>query len=300
MIPDFDTFCTWMYVMVDDLWQELAPRFVRPGPAPVCSDSELITIALLSEVLGWDQETEALAHWRRRRDLFPHIPSQSRFNRRRRALQFGFNAIRQAILQRLDLAHDRQCMIDSLPVPVMGFHAVPRSTADWKAYGARFGRVASKKLTIFGYKLHVLMTLNGVILDFILAPANEADGTVGYQVLAEHPDRVVIGDKGYINAPEAAALATTTGTVVLTPARRNQRQQLPAHQHAVLGRLRQLIEVINAQLAGQFHIEQNHAHTFQGLCTRLYSKLTAHTLCIAINRAIGAPNVRHIKQLAFN
>jgi len=32
--------------------------------------------------------------------------------------------------------------------------------------------VPPKKCTIFGYKLYLLTTLNGVILDFVLAPAN--------------------------------------------------------------------------------------------------------------------------------
>ena len=32
MIEDFDDFCLWMYVLVDDLWQEIAPLFKRPDP----------------------------------------------------------------------------------------------------------------------------------------------------------------------------------------------------------------------------------------------------------------------------
>ena len=47
MITSFDDFCLWMYVVVDDLWQQLAPSFRRPGPEPRCSDSELLTMALV-------------------------------------------------------------------------------------------------------------------------------------------------------------------------------------------------------------------------------------------------------------
>ena len=49
-------------------------------------------------------------------------------------------------------------MIDSLPLPVVQFHLVPfaSSTGDWKANGSTFGKVPSKKQTIFGYKLHLL------------------------------------------------------------------------------------------------------------------------------------------------
>ena len=106
MIDNFDDFCLWMYVMVDDFWREIAPLFKRPGPKPIsCSDSELLAMALISECRGWDVETEMLSYWREHRDLFPRQPSQSRFNRRRRALTQAFNLIRQAVLKDLDWAH---------------------------------------------------------------------------------------------------------------------------------------------------------------------------------------------------
>jgi hypothetical protein len=79
----------------------------------------------------------------------------------------------------------------------------------------------------------------------------------------------------------------------------NQKQQVsPAFKH-LHNAIRQLIETVNSQLSGQLGIEKNFAHTFWGLCTRLYSKLTAHTLCIYINRLMGNPNFLQIKALAF-
>src|SRR5260221_6774687 len=110
-----------------------------------------------------------LSQWREHQDLFPHIPSQSRFNRRRWALQDVFNLIRQVVLSTLDLSADGQAAIDSVPVPVVKFHLVPSSTGDWAAHRADFGKVPSKKLTIFGFKLHLLVSLTGLILDFELA-----------------------------------------------------------------------------------------------------------------------------------
>lgn len=84
------------------------------------------------------------------------------------------------------MAQDHQAVIDSLPVPAVRFYLVPSSTGDWAAHGARFGKVAPKQQTIFGYKLHLSVTLGGVILDFVLAPANVADLDVGYEMLSEH------------------------------------------------------------------------------------------------------------------
>lgn len=301
MIPDFETFCTWMFVIVDDIWQHLAPQFARPGPVPDCSDSELLTLFLVSECLGWDVETEALSRWQLHRDLFPHLPSQSRANRRRRNLRLGFNLVRQVVLRVLDVAQDHQCAIDSLPVPVMAFHTVPTSAsrADWQAAGATFGRVTTKRQTIFGYKLHVLVTLNGVILDFELAPANEADITVGYELLANHQNLVVIGDKAYIGQAQAAELRAQTGSVVVTGTRRTQHHQASATVNRLVNHARQIVEVVNSQLSEQFKIERNHAHTFSGLVTRLYSKLAAHTLCMYLNRLLGHSDFLCVKRLAF-
>lgn len=299
MIHDFDDFCLWMYVVIDDVWQSIAWLFKRPGPQPECSDSELITMAIIGECRGWDMETEMLSHWQEHRDLFPNIPSQSRFNRRRRQLMKAFNLIRQVVLGYLDVALDRQTVIDSLPIPVVQFHLVPSSTGDWSAYGAAFGKVPSKKQTIYGYKLHLLITLGGVILDFELAPANATDLEVGYEMLVEHTDLEVIGDKAYISAEKAAELWRNRRVRLRTLPRRNQKVQLPAAMKELLNTLRQIIETVNGQLTEQFHIEINHAHTFWGLCPRLYSKLAAHTLCIHLNQLLGKTDFLQIKSLAF-
>lgn len=173
------------------------------------------------------------------------------------------------------------------------------STADWKAHGATFGRIASKKQVIFGYRLHLLLTLGGVILDFELAPANAGDLQVGYELLAEHTDLEVLGDKGYISAARAAELWESNRIRLRTLPKRNQKAQVaPAFRH-LHNAVRQIIETVNGQLTEQFHIEINHAHTFWGLCTRLYTKLTAHTLCIYLNRLLGNADFLHIKALAF-
>ena len=63
MIADFDDFVTWMYVLIDDIWQQIGLLYQRPGPQPDCSDSELITMAIVSECRGWDRETHAYAAW---------------------------------------------------------------------------------------------------------------------------------------------------------------------------------------------------------------------------------------------
>ena len=54
-------------------------------------------------------------------------------------------------------------------------------------------------------------------------------------------------------------------------------------------RVRQLIEVVNAQLEGQFRIERTLAKTLWGLLARVQAKLTAHTLGVYLNVLSGRP-----------
>ena len=86
----------------------------------------------------------------------------------------------------------------------------------------------SKKQTIYGYKLHLLVTLGGVILDFQLAPANASDLVAGVDLLSEHTDLDVLGDKAYISAAEAAELWQRQRIRLTTLPRRNQKRQVPS------------------------------------------------------------------------
>jgi hypothetical protein len=299
MITDFDDFCTWVFVIVDDIWKTIAPFIKRPGPKPECSDSELIAMTLIGECRGWHMETELLSYWQEYTYLFPHIPTQSRYNRRRRNLMKATNMIRQVILHSLDLSHDQQCIIDSLPIPVVQFHLVPSSSGDWKAYGATYGKAITKKQTIFGYRLHILISMSGLITDFELTSANCSDLEAGFELLCDHTDLEILGDKAYISAKKAAELWEKNRIRLRTIPRSNQKEQVPDTFKHLHNAIRQLIETVNGQLSAQFAIEKNFAHSFWGLCTRLYAKLTAHTLCIYINRLLGKADFLQIKSLAF-
>ena len=299
MIADFDDFVTYLFVIVDDLWKGIAPLYHRPGPEPsTCSDSELITVAIVSECRSWARETNAMHEWRSYRHLFPRLPERSRYNRRRRNLWGAINQIRQLVLSILDVAQDAHGAIDSIPIPVVSFHLAPQRSRDWDAHGATYGYCASKGEVFFGYRLHLVVTLGGVILDFELTAANADERDVAADMLPEQEGRTFLGDKGYVQAQLAEEL-TGCGVRLLAARRVNQKKQLPKTLKRLSKRFRQIIETVNGQLTDQFTIETNYAHSFWGLCTRLYTKLTAHTLCIYLNRLLGNPEWLQIKGLAF-
>ena len=296
----FEEFCLVMYVLIDELWAELGPHCRRPGPAPACSDQELVTMLLIAETQGWDQETVFVSQWDRHRDLFPHQPERSRLNRRRRVLHGGINDVRRRLLARLDLAYERHGVLDSLPVPVIAWHLVPDGQRGyWEGYDARVGYVASKKQWIFGDKRSLLVTQAGVILDFMLVPADVSELQAGVELVEEHPGRLPLGDKAFVSAPARQRLWEEHRVGLVTLPRRNQKTQPSAVVRRLVNRARQVIETVNGQLAEQFKIETNHATSFWGLTARLYTKLTAHVACLFINRQAGVPDVLQIKRLAF-
>lgn len=300
MIADFEDFVTWMYVIVDDFYKPIAKLTQRPGPEPrSCSDSELICVALVSECRSWCRETELIHEWSAYKPLFPRLPERSRFNRRRRALARVINQLRLMVLQVLDVAQDAHAAIDSLPLPVVQFHLAPQRSRDWDVHEASFGYCASKKQTFYGYRLHLIVTLGGVILDFELTSADADEREAARDMAPGQAGRTLIADKGYVSKPLADELLETAGVRLIAARRRNQRKSLPEMLTRLINRFRQIIETVNGQLTDQFTIEKNYAHTFEGLCARLYTKLTAHTLCIYLNRLLGNPEWLQIKALAF-
>lgn len=300
MIQDFADMCTALYCVVDDLYQPLAQQHDhRPGPRAACSDSEVITLTLLAEISGLDEEVAFLAHMRRHgQALFPVLPERSRYNRRRRALQRVTGRIRQQVLRLLDRlqALDDLCLIDSLPLPVVGFaHAL--GSHRWRGL-ASYGHNASKKMTFYGFKLHLLATQRGCILDFALAPAHLADGALSETLLRDKSALTVLGDKAYLNAPLQDALRAEQGLVLLTPTRANQRVQHDPALQRLIAHFRQAIETLNSQLTDQFHIEINKAKSLDGLCARVQAKLTAHTLGFLLNALDHLPSLA-LKHLAL-
>lgn len=300
MIENFDDFCLWMYVVVDDLWQGIGGRYKHRRQLPVCSDSELLSMVLISECMGWDVETDALHHWQRHRDLFPRQPSQSRYNRRRRQLSDALKWMRHQVVSWLDVAQDRYSAIDSLPIGVVQFQHAPRSSVEWRSHEAQIGYVSSKKLYIFGYRLQSLVTLRGVIIDFMLVPAGYKDSEAMEELLLRHPGRRVLADKGFVHYEVSQRLLKVYQVLLMAMTRKNQkRHPLPLPLQRCLRHWREICETVHSQLVEQFHMQRNHARSFDGLCCRLLAKLTAHTLCVYLNRLLGDAEFLHIKKLAF-
>lgn len=141
MLPTEDLF-VYVYVLVDDAitaGQIAIPP--RPGPAPACSDAELLTIALVRHLLGRRSEAGFLAEVGRDwAGLFPRLPHQSEVNRRTRWLWAACEQFRAALVAALPV--DDCAQVDTTALPVKHPSRV-RGPDGWTGPNelvARFGR----------------------------------------------------------------------------------------------------------------------------------------------------------------
>ena len=102
MLPMEDLF-VYVYVLIHDLMAAGSIKVPpRPGPAPACSDAELLAIAEVRHLLGRRSEAGFLAEVGRDwGHLFPRLPHQSEANRRTRWLWGAFEQLRVTLAARL-------------------------------------------------------------------------------------------------------------------------------------------------------------------------------------------------------
>lgn len=144
-------------MLVDDAYQRLIAKRGHPlrtsGTAPVFTDSEVITVALIIEPFFQGHEEVGYAFVRPyMSDLFPRLVDVERFKQRRRELIAVIEAIRRDLRdQKLDRS-DPVRLVDSAPIARMTYSRGARCVS---VVGSKyFGVVTSKKSKVFGLRLH--------------------------------------------------------------------------------------------------------------------------------------------------
>jgi hypothetical protein len=296
------TVLTTLFTIVDDTMKGSAviqQALQRPGPAPKLTDSELVTLALYQELIGEPREDHFFRlHQASLLPFFPGLNERSRYNRRKRDLWSVILAVRVSLQLVLDaLALEETAVIDSAPVPCVGYKR-EKGHSDFLAT-ADYGRCQSKALKYFGYKLHTVVSLGGVILSFLLTPASPYDNQAVMELLdsCTHHLKRLLGDKAYNDAALQASLKQSCGLELLAPVKVNQPSQRSASAQQQLNRLRMICETVNAQLQEQLHLSKHYAKSTQGLITRIAAKLTAHSVGMMVNAVLGRPRL-HLAELA--
>jgi hypothetical protein len=278
------------FVLIDDAYKtlsaEVKPRRMR-GCQPAFSDSEVITVVFVCEYLfGGDEKLTLSFLTNYHRDLFPKLLERTRFNRRRRALQAAFEALRQLFLELQGLADDPHRVVDSLPITQCGWRRRHRCALMRGPLWQDF--VAAKNHHIFGLRLHFTTNLLGVVDRWLLAPASLDDRAVMPYLVTDDAPRLFLADSGYISAPLERDLFLDCGHHILALRRRDQKAQWAETLRRIVTTLRRWVETAGSVLAGVFLIEHPNAKTASGLLARIASKLFAYNFSFVLVAVLGA------------
>ncbi len=277
---DLDSLIVTVFCLVDDaLAAELAGRRLRQrGPRPALADAEVLTMEVVGEFLGLDQERQMFDYFRRHYGhFFPALRSLHRTTFTRQAANLWQVKARlwQQLLRGLQLDR-RLSLIDSFPLPVCRFARARRCRRlrELSAYG--FDEMA--KQTFLGVRLHLRVCWPGLVVGFEVAPADAHELRAAEDLLAGARG-CALGDRNYWS-PALMEQFRAEGLRLLAPFRKASREPKPWPRRLVNTRRR--IETVIGQLVGRFHARQVWARDAWHFFSRLLRKVLGHTLFVGL------------------
>jgi hypothetical protein len=281
MHADLDTLCTTVYCTADDLLPE------KPGNARRrVTDAEVATLCVAQAIMGIPSDRRFLAVARKRlHDLFPELPQQPGFHKRRARLAETIEWLIGIFATQSPGYHDDLLLIDSTPVECA--RSVETTRRSQLADAADYGRCPSHSRFFWGFRLHGLFAPDGTPRAFTLASPKRDEREVGLELLGR-ANRVggetVIGDKGYAGRRFSAA-AAELGATIVRPARKDEPDS-PIH----LAPIRQRVESIFWTCKDILTLERHGARTLTNLRVRIAQRFLALAACIALNHRLGRPS----------
>ena len=266
-----------------------------------------MVISVLAENEGIDSENRLIAVLQKEKKDFPDLISRRQYNDRRRALLPYCTKIQRHLAKQIDGGEDYFC-IDSKPV------AVCRLVRSHRCHFGRYddarspdwGYCASQRSYYYGYKLHALCGLNGVIHSYDISKASVHDIHYLTDIKDHFAHCTIIGDRGYISAEIKNNLFESQHIRLEYPCRSNQKGSHPLFPlfskswrrietvFALFSKSRRRIETVFSQLVDQFMIMRNYAKSVNGLLARIGYKLCSYTIAQYFNWLKGKP-ISHVK-----
>jgi len=293
---------TNIFVIIDDIYNEIIPITVsnrRNIKDSKLSDSEIITISIVGELLTIDSEKAFFSLLKREyKNLFPKIGDRTRFNRTKRNLYWVISKIREHISLFMQSYSNNIRIVDSMPIPVCEFGRAHFSKC-FKGE-ASYGRCPSKKQTYFGFKFHALTTIDGFLSDYIITPANVDDRNAVWDLCDKYKSISIIGDKGYVNKRLTPELKVEKDINLLFLKRGNSKDNYPKDIRQLIFKARRRIETSFSQLAEQLNLNKVKSKSMLGFITRTSIKVLAHNISFLINKLMGnEDSISKIKRLVF-
>ena len=277
-----DEFIIRVFCLVDE-------RFVRVtagatlrsrGFAPRLDDSEVITMEIVGEFLGYDGD-EAIWEYFQRHWLawFPALGSRSTFVRQAANLWWIKQQLQAALVSELGAGPALGHIIDGFPIAVCKLARAPRSRVLEADTG--YGYCAAKGEYYYGLKGNLLIDLRGLVTGITVTTANVDERDSAYDLIRQI-EGLLLGDKGFIR-PALKADCQALEIDLQTPVRKNMKESRPAWWLALLGRVRKRIETVIRQLTQRFGLAKTRARDTWHLTNQVARKLLAHTVAVWLN-----------------
>ena len=257
------------------------PVPARPGQPARIADAELVALAVCQAAMGISSDRQFLGLvGYRLPGWFPHLPSQSQYNRRLRGLTGLLTVVQQRLARLLDVGGAR--LADGTLIGVANDAGCAKRSEF--AGTAAYGYCAAKSEYVWGVRLVLRADRRGSPLAYTWVPANEHE----YEPLLDlvEAGEAVIADKGLWGRAYNEQMGCSQ-VELLTPARERIAAN-HAREHA-LASTRLVIESVFANLKEQMRLERHLANTPRGLAQRIAQRLLALTLGIPLNTLSGRP-----------
>ena len=267
----------------------------KPGRPALLADSEVLTLAILSQ---WPRFRSERDFWRfartHLRGYFPTLCSQSQFNRRVRALAPQVRALHHQLARELAEPSAAYHVLDTTLIP-----AIVRVRASRKGLfcgQATFGRSASKTEWVYGFKVGLTVSPQGVITAFGVAEAASDERPIADWLIRQDRHEVYLADKGFASVAWERHWAYEQGALVVATPKDNSKRAWPRSERRWAAGKRQIIEGVIDQLKDIFALERHRAKTLEGFLARLAAKVAAYTCGQRLNVQLGRP-LRHLADL---
>ncbi len=281
MDADLDTLCITVFCTADDLLPEAAENARRR-----VTDAEMVTLCVAQAIMGIPSDRRFLAVAAKRLGhLFPRLPGQSGYHKRRRRLADTIEWLMGIFASQSPGFTDDLLLIDSTPVECGRSRETAKRSA--LADAADYGYCASHSRFFWGFRLHALFATDGTPRALKLASPKRDEREVGLELLTlcqRQGGETILGDKGYAGRAFAEQVSALDATIV-----RPRRQDEPG-PGPHLAPIRQRIESIFWTCKDLLTLERHGARTLPGIRERILQRFLCLAACISLNHQLGRPS----------
>jgi hypothetical protein len=279
MRADLDLLCISVYCTADDLLP------CRPGNGRrKLTDAEIVTLCVAQVLMGIPSDRRFLrAAKRQLGHLFPHLPSQDAFHKRRARLAETLEWLIGVFAAQSPGATDDLVLLDSTPVECG--RSVDTARRSQLAEIAGYGYSKSHSRWFWGMRLHLACATDGTPRAAALVGADRPERETALKLLPQaiRGGETIVCDKGYAGNQFANQVAAL-GATIARPARRTEPAN-PIH----LAPIRQRIESVFFTCKDLLTLERHGARTPRNLYARIATRLLTLAACITLNHQLGRP-----------